>query len=294
MRVLTLVALGLVACGGVVHPGLGTGGGGAGGSTHDASGGDAGDAGPPLALPPADIARRLSLFLFERAPDGELLRQVYDPPVTTKADVRALATRMLADPRARAGVRRFFHQWLQLDGLAAAKKNPTTFPEDSPALRAAMVAEAEEFALYVTFEGDGRFTTLLTADFGMLDSVVAPLYGVAGVTERRKVALDPAQRAGVFTLAGVLANVMEGSQPPVSARGLFVLSLLCEKAPPGPPGMPPSPPPAPGQTTRDWLAEVLQPAPCAPCHRLMDPLGLAFGNYDALGRFSTTERGQPV
>src|SRR5262245_43806609 len=116
MKVLVVAVLGLAACGGAAGMG-GT------------DGGAEGPAGPrdlPSTLTPADVARRLSLFLWEQAPDAELLEKVYTPPVTTKAAVKSLAVEMLADPRARVGVRRFFHQWLRLDGLATAKKDPAT------------------------------------------------------------------------------------------------------------------------------------------------------------------------
>jgi hypothetical protein len=251
----------------------------------------------PAGLTPADVARKLSLYLWERPADAALTDEVYAHPPATTEDVRRLATAMLADPRARAGVGSFFHNWLGLDGLATARKDPAAFPEYTPALRDAMIGEAEAFCLHVTFEGDGRFPTLLTASYTMMNEALAPLYAALGVTgpELRKVELDPAQRAGVLTLSGVLADLPDAAAPPISARGAFMTRLLGLRSPPSPPAVSPPPPPGPNQSTRDWLAMAVgASAACAACHTLIDPPGFAFGHYDALGRFQTTERGLPI
>src|SRR5437016_3644079 len=78
----------------------------------------------PAGLRPSDVARRLSLFLWEAEPDADLSRAVEASPPTTRADVRRLATTMLADPRARMPVASFFRLWLQLDTLGTATKDP--------------------------------------------------------------------------------------------------------------------------------------------------------------------------
>src|SRR5450432_3750010 len=244
----------------------------------------------PARLSPQEIARRLSLTLWEADPDAALLQTVAAAPPTKRSDVGRLATTMLADPRARVGVAAFYRLWLGLETLGTAKKDPAQYPEFTTALRDDMIAEAEALTVFITLNGDGRFPTLFTADFGFLNARLAPLYGVGGVTGTDLVMtpLDRAQRSGVLTLAGVLANVPTTTQPPVSHRGVFVSSLVCREVPPGPPSAGMDQAPSVDQSTRDWLAS-LNPV-CAACHTQMDPLGLAFGNYDALGRFSTTER----
>jgi hypothetical protein len=248
----------------------------------------------PANVTPADVARTLAHFLWNAAPDEALTKAVYDQPPATTADVRRLAGEMLGDPRGRDGLREFFHEWLQLDRLATAKKDPAAYPEWTPALRDAMIAEAETFALHVTFDGDSRLRTLMTADFGLLNETTAPLYGVKGVNgpELRKVSLPAEQRAGVFTLAGVLAGARDASKPLISSRGAFVMSLMGMTAPPEPPGLPAPPPPDPGQTMRAQQEMTVGSSPaCSGCHSLIDPPGVAFGHYDALGRYQETENG---
>jgi hypothetical protein len=255
----------------------------------------------PTSVTPADVARRLSLFLWNVAPDDELTKAVYAQPLATTDDVRRLAAEMLTDPRGRDGVREFFHQWMHLDRLASAKKDPAAYPEWTPALRDAMIEGAESFALYVTFDGDSRFRTLLTADFALVNETTAPLYGLNDVagSELRKVTLPSQQRAGVFTLAAVLAAAPDSSKPAISSRGVFVLSLLGQPPPPEPPslrpGLPNAPLPDPSQTMRAQLEMTVGASPqCAGCHQFMDPAGLAFGHFDTLGRYQETDNGMPI
>jgi hypothetical protein len=255
---------------------------------------DAGDAASalPAGLRPSDVARRLSLFLWETEPDADLSRAVEASPPKTRDDVRRLATTMLADPRARMPVASFFRLWLQLDTLGTATKDPALYPEFTPELRADMIDEATRLTTFVTFDGDGRFPTLFTADFSFVNERLAPLYGVASTPGQGFVqaALDPAQRSGVITLAGVLANQPSTSEPPVSERGAFVTALLGLPVPPPPPGTEDLPIPS-DQSTRDWVLGLDSMGICGACHRQMDPFGLALGQYDAIGRFQTTERG---
>lgn len=247
----------------------------------------------PAGLRPSDVARRLSLFLWEAEPDADLSRSVEASPPTTRDDVRRLATTMLADPRARMPVASFFRLWLQLDTLGTATKDPALYPEFTPELRADMIDEATRLATFVTLDGDGRFPTLFTADFSFVNERLAAIYGVASTPGQGFVqtALDPAQRSGVITLAGVLANQPSSAEPPPFPRGAFVSALLCRLIPPDPPGPAGEPPIPITESTRDWVVAVGSAPACAACHNLLIPFGLALGNYDALGRYQTMERG---
>ncbi|HEX4406487.1 MAG TPA: DUF1592 domain-containing protein [Polyangia bacterium] len=257
--------------------------------------GTAGAPGSGLPISDAELARRLARFIWAAPPDADLLNRIALSAPQTRQDVDFIAATMLKDPRARDGATVFYRKWLDLDQFATVTKDPALFPEFTPALRDDMIGEALQFALYVTFDGDGRFPTLFTAEFSFLDAPLAAIYGVDGVTgaERVLTMLDPDQRSGVLTLPAVLGNVYNSDLPPVTARGRFAYGLEVGNFLAGPTMVPMIPPTA-TQTTRDWLASLLQAATCAACHSRLDPVGLAFLNYDALGRFSTTERGMPV
>jgi hypothetical protein len=152
-----------------------------------------------------------------------------------------------------------------------------------------MLAETAAFANDVYGSGGG-LDRLLTSTVAVGDPALAKLYGTtAGGTP------DPAQRAGILTQASFLAmHANAGETNPVRRGAVVLRRLLCNDIQPpvnmdvGQPKMP-----APGLTTRQRFAEHAM-NPCASCHRLTDPIGFAFENYDAVGAWRTSEQGQQV
>jgi hypothetical protein len=202
------------------------------------------------------------------------------------------------DPRATEGFLEMADQWLDLSHLDAVQKNTTVFPEYTPALTAAMRGETRSFLESVVFAGDGRLTTLLGASYSFINAPLAQLYGVAGVQgdALRRVELDPSQRRGLLTQASILAANAHSEQTSPVHRGKLVRErLLCQSMPSPPPGVVVTlPPPKAGQTVRERYRTHAENSYCAGCHTLMDPIGLGFEAYDAIGRFRTTEQGSPV
>jgi hypothetical protein len=206
--------------------------------------------------------------------------------------VEDLARQMLADPRARQGLEAFFRWWLNLDAVARLKL-PAGYP---PALIESIAAEPARFGVHVVFDDGGKFDTLLRAPYSLLDESLAPLYGVPVTGPAfTRVALDPTQRMGLLTQPGVL--IQGGAGEPdthPTARGRFIRArILCQELPDHPPGVDPEPQ-RPEQTKRDWLTAVTAHPSCLPCHREMDPLGLAFEHYDGIGRHRADDRGHPI
>jgi hypothetical protein len=203
---------------------------------------------------------------------------------------------MLGDARSRIGVGAFFRWWLQLDLVADVEKDPALFPAFSPAMKVAMAAEPEAFGVFVTLDGDHRYPTLMTAPFSFVNESLASVYGVAGVAgdTLRQVSLDPAQRAGLVTQPGLLARTHSTQNASASARGYFIVRrFLCAAAPEVPPGESGGEPP-PNMTNRQWIEAATKSPDCRVCHAAFDPLGYGLGNFDAIGRFTTTEHGIPV
>jgi hypothetical protein len=201
---------------------------------------------------PWEIASRLSYFLWSTMPDEALFAAAAAGKLGAPADIDAQAQRMLADPRARPTLRNFYTQWLGLAQADEVSKDPAAFPTFTPELRASMAAEFDAFVTHVTFEGDARLETLLTAPFSFLNPSLAKLYGVAGVAgpELRRRDLDPVQRAGVLTQGLFLAaHALPYATSPVQ-RGKVVrrTSSVRTSLPPrttSSPPRPPSPPPSP-------------------------------------------------
>jgi hypothetical protein len=259
----------------------------------------AGRQGVPLGA--YEVATRLSYFLQNTMPDQELFAAADAGRLVSDEEVAAQARRLLASPRARDSVVSFYRQWLQVDDVETVEKDPEVYPAFTPELRAAMADEIEEFADQVTRQKDGgTLETLLTARFSFLRGPLFALYGApAGGGDPavlRRTELPESQRAGVFTLAGVMAKHGHPDQSSPVARG-YVISdrLLCIVPPDPPENIDASVPrPDPNVSTRVRFEQHRTRPECATCHALMDPLGLAFESYDGIGRYRTMDGRVPV
>jgi hypothetical protein len=256
-------------------------------------------AGTLVPLDSYQLAARLSFFLWTSVPDDALMTAAAAGGLGDPATLRAQVTRMLADARAHDAIATFHTQWLDLGKLPAITKDPTLYPQFTPALRAAMQAETLAFVEDVLGNGDGRLDTLLTASYSILDGPLFDLYGVArpaGTTGPVRVELDPTRRAGLLTQASFLASHAHENQTSPVARGVAVIrNVLCDALPDPPPNVDNAPPdPAPGSTTRERFAVHENDVSCSGCHKLIDGIGLGFEAYDAVGAFRTMDGGRPV
>jgi hypothetical protein len=252
----------------------------------------------PVPLDGYTRAARLSYLLWGSTPDNALLDAARAGTLDQPAGLRAQAQRMLADPRARSAVAIFHLDWLGVDQVDQIDKDPTLFPEFTPAMAGAMRDETARFATYVMFDGDRKLGTLLTAPYSFPSAPLLGLYGIqAGSPDpNTPVALDATQRAGLLTQPGFLAVHSHENQSSPVQRGKAVREfLLCDPPPPPPPNVNAVPPdPKPGASTRERFAEHDKDPACAACHNLIDGIGLGFEHYDAIGRYRTSDGGRPV
>ena len=241
----------------------------------------------------------LARLLWQTAPDAALLAMADSGAVSTTEDLRQLALRMLTDDRAQSGVGAFFRWWLDLDAIAAVTKDPAWFPQFNAALATAMASEPETFGVSVTLDGDGLFSTLLTAPYTFMNDALAGVYGIDGITGTalRRVALDPTLRQGLLTQPGFMALNAHLNETAPTERGRFVLNkFLCTNvpAPPASEGMPVVRSPTNPATTRSLVTAATSSAVCVSCHRIMDSVGFGFEHYDAIGSYRSSELGLPI
>jgi hypothetical protein len=250
-----------------------------------------------LQLTAWETASRLSYFIQNTMPDDELFAAAEGDRLRTVEQVSAQTRRLLGTPQARETVTSFHEQWLGVDDLLTAEKDPMVYPAWNPEIRSAMKVELDEFVDQVTRTGDGKLETLLTAGYS---SVNGPLYGFYGVTGwgamPRKTDLPAGQRAGVFTLAGVMARHAHPDQSSLVGRGALVSDRLLCIHPPSPPDDVDAvvPKPDPNVSTRVRFEQHRVDPKCAGCHALMDPLGIPFETYDGIGKHRSTDGRLPV
>ena len=244
------------------------------------------------------MASRLSFMLWRTMPDDQLFGAAQAGALSTPDQIAAQVTRMLQDPRARAMVADFHDQWLRVGAIATVEKDRTIFPAFDASVAGLMQQETRAFLDHVVWDDDGTLATLFGAPYSFMNATLAGYYGETGVSGAAlvKVDLDPARHAGLLTQGGLLSLLAKGNQTSPVHRGKFVREqLLCQQLPPPPPDIQIKPPDlSPTLTTRERFTQHAADNACSPCHRLMDPIGLGFENFDGAGKFRTMENGQPV
>ena len=242
-----------------------------------------------------EVASRLSYFLWSTMPDRRLFDLARKGTLGRPDVLRAEVRRMLADPKAAAFADSFPRQWLQLRKVGMFAPDRTLYPEYDEYLEKSMVAETTGFfrEVLVRNAGLGEF---LDSDWTMLNERLATHYGIGGVSgERmRRVALAPEHhRGGLLAHASVLSLSSDGTRHRPVHRGVWVLESILNRPPPPPPANVPALPTPAAKSKKATVREKLElhraDPNCAGCHRRIDPLGLAFDNYDAIGRWRTVE-----
>ncbi len=237
-----------------------------------------------------ELASRLSYLLWRSAPDDTLLAQAERGELATPDQVEVAANRLLADPKA-SRFTQFFEESLDVDAIASLQRDTTIFPNLDAQLPQLFLEETQRFITQVTFAGDAKLSTLLTAPYTFVNGPLAQHYGISGVTGANfsKVSVT-GQRGGLMTLAGPLVNHDKQNRTSIVNRGLKVRTqLLCQIVPAPPPNVPALGTVSADQTQADRLAQHRQDPACAGCHTRMDPLGSAFEQLDAVGRARTTD-----
>ena len=242
-----------------------------------------------------ELASRLAFFIWSSGPDDRLLDLAAKGVL--RKQLKTEVRRMLADSKAEALVRNFSGQWLQLRNLDIVRPNKNLFPTYTLELRDDMRRETELLFAEV-LRGNRPLTELLTARYSYVNGRLAAFYGLSNVRgdEFRKVALKGNTRAGVLGHASVLTLTSDPNRTSPVKRGKYVLDNILGTPPPPPPPNVPELEEAGGikGTMREQMAKHSTNAVCASCHKKMDPIGFAFENFDAIGRYRTEDNGVPV
>ena len=253
----------------------------------------------PYRIGDLELASRLSFFLWSSIPDDPLLKVATAGRLHEPAVLEQQVRRMLADPRAKALVTNFAAQWLRLSNLDSITPDMRLFPDFDNNLRQAFKTETELFFEAVLRE-DRSVLDLLNADYTFLNERLAKHYGIPHVygSRFRRVTVDAnSWRGGLLRHGSILTVTSYATRTSPVLRGKFVLDTLL--------GVPPPPPlpdvPALKDNTvdgrlsvRERIAEHRSNATCAPCHNLMDPLGLSLEKFDAVGRRRSVDGGAPI
>jgi hypothetical protein len=252
------------------------------------------------------VASRLALILWDSLPDQALLAAAADGKLSTHDQIAHQALRMLGDPRARLKARQFLLAWLRVDQPSELVKDVKKFPGFDPAVAADLRTSLELFLDDIVSSDSADFRQLLLSDDLFMNGRLAKFYGAdlphstssgqapdAGFT---KVKLD-GQRAGVLTHPYMLATfAYPGESSPIH-RGVFIIRgiLGVTLRPPANAAFTPLPPEQhPDLTTRERIALQTNQESCVGCHSVINPLGFALEEFDAVGRHREMENGKAI
>lgn len=242
-----------------------------------------------------ELASRLSYFLWSTMPDSPLLEAAANGTLHQPDVLRSQVRRMLRDPRIAQFADAFPRQWLQLHRVGMFPPDKKLYPTYDDYLQKSMIGETTAYFAEV-LDKNLSLREFLDSNWTMLNARLAEHYQIPGVTEDhfQRVVLRPQDhRGGLLTMASILSLTSDGTRHRPVHRGKWVLESLLGKPPPPPPAnvkpIESTPPTQPKATLRQKLAAHQSDPNCASCHRKIDPLGLAFDNYDAIGRWRTEE-----
>jgi hypothetical protein len=246
-----------------------------------------------------ELASRLSFFLWSSIPDDELLDAAIRGDLAAPDELERQVRRMLADHRSQSLVTNFAGQWLYLRNLEALTPDARRFPDFGDNLRQAFRRETELLFESVLRE-DRSVLDLIDPGYTHVDGWLARHYGIPHVfgSRFRRVPLDDAsRRGGILRHASILSVTSYATRTSPVLRGKWILENILGTPPPGPP---PDVPDLEDNTVsatlpvRERLAAHRADAACASCHDVIDPVGFALENFDAVGRWRDLEEGQPV
>lgn len=253
------------------------------------------------AITDLELASRLSFFLWSSIPDEELLDVAIQGKLRTPAVLEKQVRRMLADSRSSALVGNFAEQWLYLRNLASTTPDMRLFPDFDDNLRQSFLKETELFFESILRE-DRSILDLLSANYTFVNERLAKHYGIPNVygSRFRRVEFpEGSERGGLLRQGSVLTVTSYATRTSPVIRGKWILDNILGIPPPPPPPDVPALKENTGSASknlsiRERMAEHRKNPACSGCHQLMDPVGFALENYDAVGRWREVSDGSPI
>ena len=242
-----------------------------------------------------ELASRLSYFFWSTMPDEPLLQAARDKVLHEPDVLIREVRRMLSDPRASRFATTFPYQWLQLADVGKFPPDKKLYPNYSKTLEQSMIAETTSF-FGEMLDRNLSIREFLISNWTMMNGPLAKFYEMPGIVDapvRRVTLPSDSPRGGVLTQAAVLSLTSDGARHRPVHRGKWVLESILGQSPPRPPpnvaALPVATKDQPRQTIREKLGAHVTNESCATCHSQIDPLGLAFENFDAIGAWRDVE-----
>jgi len=244
------------------------------------------------------LAERLSYFLWSTTPDRTLDGLARAGKLRTGRTLEEQVHRMLDHPNAERFFDRFARQWLETEKLEERHESTdATYRTPQQAyLRSSLRREGGAF-LKELVRSNRSALSIIDSDFLLVNDRTSTHYGLPMVRggEFRVVSLPKdSPYGGVTALASVMTTTDHGMFRPIYRGAWVQKNLFNRQLPPPPSDVPeldPNDPRYKNKSLKQQLALHQEHPKCAVCHKSMDPLGYAFQEFDALGRFGNRGKG---
>jgi len=252
------------------------------------------------ALSSHELATRLSIFLWSSTPDQELRDLAKQGKLNNKKTLTQQVSRMLADPRSHRFSNHFVRQWLGMQLLDYLVVEKESYPEFDNELKEAMKEEPVAF-FHEILRNNSSILDFLHADYTLVNERLAQHYGLKNIygNQFRKVTLSSdLRRGGLMTQAGLLAMNSDGKDSHPLKRSIWLLERLLNDPPPPPPAAVPeidlADPEIAKLTLKERIENHRNDSACMSCHAKIDPWGIAFENFDAIGSWRDEINNTPI
>jgi mono/diheme cytochrome c family protein len=242
-----------------------------------------------------ELGSRLSYFLWSSMPDDDLFTAAQSEKLNGEG-LKNEVDRMLKDSRTNRFIDDFTRQWLQLHRVGMFPPDKKLYPGYDDWLETSMRAEPVEYFREM-FAKNLPIDGFLDSEWTMANARLCDFYGLPELKTDgfQRVSLKPEDhRGGLLTMGAVLGLTSDGTRHRPVHRGVWLSEAIFNKTPPSPPAnvdpIEPIPPTGTKVTIRKRIETHAKNASCAACHRNIDPLGLAFDQYDAIGQWRTREQ----
>jgi len=244
------------------------------------------------------LASQLSYFLWNSPPDKTLTDLALEGDLVDELSEQI--DRMIDSPKIAELVNSFTYEWLRLDRHKSMDVDVEAYEDFTRFVKEDMFKETYHFVQYV-LKNNLSIMNFIDSDFAMLNQNLAEFYGIEGVegNEFRPVTLNKNQkRGGLLSQGSFLSGHSDGVQAHPIKRAVWLKEKILGDHPPAPPpNVPELDPETPGfenLTLKEQLFLHRNKVSCMDCHQKIDPYGVVFENYDAVGRFRLTAKEKPI
>ncbi|WP_282134039.1 DUF1592 domain-containing protein [Seonamhaeicola maritimus] len=244
------------------------------------------------------LASKMAYFLWNSPPDETLSELASQGKL--KTNVPQQIKRMVESAKIKKMIEAFSYEWLRVDRHENMTVSAKLYPDFTRFVKEDMTNETYTFIEHVLKE-NLSILNFIDSDFAMLNQNLAEFYGVDGIrgSAFRPVTINRKEnRGGLLSQGAFLTGHSDGIQAHPIKRAVWLKEkILGDPPPPPPPNVPELDPETPGfeeLTLKEQLELHRNKASCIDCHLKIDPYGVAFENYDAVGRYITEAKGRPI